>query len=235
LVKGDEFDLASLGEPPGIFSESARCHDETTNSPFRRHHTVEFPHDRNADLSRLPLLALDHIPVVALSDDQVDATIRAAATSFINRETARPEKLADQQLKLLPRHGFESAIASSGAGNLAPTGRTFAQMEVRAAGESSGVLLMPESRSTINKTLREQSPPKKAEGEEEALVVGILRAVHLDKDWLDVTVEGISVHIAGLKDTVDDLIGPMVNRRVIVRATKSVKNRLRFIDIELDE
>ena len=60
-------------------------------------------------------------------------------------------------------------------------------------------------------------------------------AAHLDKDWLDVTVEGISVHIAGLKDTVDDLIGPMVNRRVIVRATKSVKNRLRFIDIELDE
>lgn len=119
--------------------------------------------------------------------------------------------------------------------NLAPTGRTFAQMEVKAAGELSGVVLMPENRSTINKTLRDQSPPKKAEGEEEALVVGILRAVHLDKDWLDVTVDGMSVHIAGLKDTIDDLIGPMVNRRVIVRATKSIKNKFRFIDIELDE
>ena len=118
LVAGDEFDLAPLGKPPGFLSESARCRDETTRGPLRRHHAVEFPHDRNANLSRLPLFALDHVPIVALSDDQVDATIRTAATSFFNRETAPLEKLANQQLKLLPRHGFESAIASRGAGRI---------------------------------------------------------------------------------------------------------------------
>lgn len=58
LVGGDELDLASRGKPPGILSENARCHHETTNGPLRRHHTVEFAHSRNADLPRFPLLAL---------------------------------------------------------------------------------------------------------------------------------------------------------------------------------
>lgn len=119
--------------------------------------------------------------------------------------------------------------------NLAPTGRTFAQMEVKAAGESSGVVLMPESRSTINRTLREQSKPPEVEGEQETSITGTLRAVDLNKDWLDVAVEGKTVHIGGLKDTVDDVIGPMVNRQVIVRAARTTKDKLRFIDIELDE
>jgi len=34
LVGGDELDLASLGKPPGILSENARCHHETTNGPL---------------------------------------------------------------------------------------------------------------------------------------------------------------------------------------------------------
>lgn len=119
--------------------------------------------------------------------------------------------------------------------NLAPTGRTFAQMEIKAAGEPSGVLLVPESRSTINKALREQVQSLEAVGDQETSITGTLRAVHLDKDWLDVVVEGESIHVVGLKDTIDDVIGPMVNRQVIVRAAKSGKKKLRFIDIELDD
>lgn len=118
--------------------------------------------------------------------------------------------------------------------NLAPTGRTFAQMEVKPAGELSGVLLMPENRSTINKALREQAKPPEIEGEQETSISGILRAVHLDKDWLDIVAEGKTVHIGGLKDAVDDVIGPMVNRPVIVRVA-TIKEKLQFIDIELDE
>ena len=119
--------------------------------------------------------------------------------------------------------------------NLAPTGRTFAQMEVKPPGELSGVLLMPENRSTINKTLREQSNPPDVEGEQEISIAGQLRGVQLDKDWLEIVVEGRTVHIVGLKDTVDDVVGPMVNRQVIVRAAKVSKDKLQFIDIELDE
>ena len=120
--------------------------------------------------------------------------------------------------------------------NLAPTGRTFERMEIRTAGDSKGILLLPENRSSINRILREQpKPAENVDGQEEITINGTLRAVHLDKDWLDVSVDGESIHIEGLKDTIDDVIGPMVNRHVIVRAIKSVKMKLRFIDIELDE
>ena len=70
---------------------------------------------------------------------------------------------------------------------------------------------------------------------EEVTKAGTLRALDLDRDWLEVIDEqGDSVHIAGLQDTVDDVIGPMVNRRVVVRAVRSGR-QLRFRDIELDE
>jgi hypothetical protein len=62
---------------------------------------------------------------------------------------------------------------------------------------------------------------------------GILRAVHLDKDWLDVVVDGVSVHVVGLQDAVDDVIGPMVNRAVIVRTVRVSRKKLKFVDIEL--
>ena len=120
--------------------------------------------------------------------------------------------------------------------NLAPTGRSFDRLEIKAEGEPRGIVLVPESRSVINKTIRQQSTEaEKQDGEEEMLLKGVLRAVHLDKDWLDVTAEDHSVHVEGLKDTIDDVIGPMVNRRVMVRAVKSGKDKLRFVDIELDE
>ena len=60
-----------------------------------------------------------------------------------------------------------------------------------------------------------------------------MRAVHLDQDWLEIVVDGKSVRIDGLEDAVDDLVGPMVNRSVVVRAVRNPSKKLRFIDIEL--
>lgn len=39
--------------------------------------------------------------------------------------------------------------------------------------------------------------------------------------------------VKGLSQTVDDVIGPMVNKRVLVRALKPQAGALRFLDIEL--
>jgi hypothetical protein len=41
------------------------------------------------------------------------------------------------------------------------------------------------------------------------------------------------MHIEGLQDTVDDVIGPMVNRSVVVRVIRVSDRKLRFVDIEL--
>lgn len=117
--------------------------------------------------------------------------------------------------------------------NLAPTGKSFDRIELRASGEFRPVALGVESRTSINRQLRPKQTTVAAEDEVLEELRGTLRALHLDKDWLDILVDGNSVHIEGLQDAVDDVIGPMVNRSVIVRAVRAPKKKLKFIDIEL--
>lgn len=82
----------------------------------------------------------------------------------------------------------------------------------------------------------EQPKPDEASGEVPAELVGVLRALDLDKDWLKVeTEDGSQFEVGKLSQAVDDVIGPMVNKRVVVRAIKSKKGNLRFADIELAE
>jgi hypothetical protein len=116
--------------------------------------------------------------------------------------------------------------------NLAPTGKTFQSMEIQAPGDNP-VILMPSERKIISETIRRQRVKEKESTElHEQTLAGILRAVHLDKDWLEVTVENENIHVEGVGDTVDDVIGPMVNRPVIVQTVKDSKSRYFFRDIE---
>lgn len=57
----------------------------------------------------------------------------------------------------------------------------------------------------------------------------------LDKGRIEISIDGKSYHINGLEDALDDVIGPMVNRRVIVRALLGASQRHSFEDVELDE
>jgi hypothetical protein len=119
--------------------------------------------------------------------------------------------------------------------NLSPTGKTFDRIELRGSGEVRPVALGVESRSNINQQLRKKSALLlRTEAIPEELK-GTLRAVHLDKDWIEVIVDGVPMHIDGLQDAVDDVIGPMVNRAVIVRVIRVSQNKLKFLDIELSD
>jgi sulfur carrier protein ThiS len=120
------------------------------------------------------------------------------------------------------------------ARNLAPTGRTFSQLEVKAAGEAKGILFVPETRAEINRILRGPTGPIRVPTPAETTIAGVLRALHLDQGWLVVASNGKLIRVTGLKDAVDDVIGPMVNRSVVVRVVQSGKAN-RFVDIEMDE
>ena len=74
--------------------------------------------------------------------------------------------------------------------------------------------------------------PKDAQSTEVTLR-GILRAVHLEKDWLEVYVNGAPIKISGVGETVDDVIGPMVNHSVLVHVFRDGKGAFDFRDIEL--
>ena len=66
-------------------------------------------------------------------------------------------------------------------------------------------------------------------------VEGVLRALHLDNNWLEITEsDGKHVRFKTREDEVDDIIGPMVNRRVVAFGTKQ-KGDPFLLDIELQE
>jgi hypothetical protein len=64
---------------------------------------------------------------------------------------------------------------------------------------------------------------------------GILRAVHLDKDWLEITSDGQHIKITEVGETVDDVVGPMVNRAVVVQAIKKADGRRTLVDIQAED
>jgi len=121
--------------------------------------------------------------------------------------------------------------------DLAPTGKTFRKLEVRRASAPHGapIVIFPDSRKEITQTLKRERRAASLE-EEEAEVRGVLRALHLDDDWLQIDVDPQNrIRIEGAKEVVDDVIGPMVNRLVVVEATRTKMGRYMFRDIQLAE
>jgi len=121
--------------------------------------------------------------------------------------------------------------------NLSPSGKVFSQMEIQGAGDRRPITLSPESRKLISETLR--GPNKEqTDGQikEEIILNGVLRALDLDKDWLEIVIDDQQHRrVTGVGEAVDDVIGPMVNHDVIVRARLGKGGAIKFIDIELDE
>lgn len=139
-------------------------------------------------------------------------------------ETALPEIVSDKEY----RTTFLKLTR-----NLAPSGKSFKEMEVRSAVEASPITLVPGVRDAIRQVLKKDAPPKDESGEShEETLQGVLRAVHLEKDWLEVTVDDQLIHVQKVGESMDDVIGPMVNRPVTVKAIKDKKGRFFFRDIE---
>ena len=80
--------------------------------------------------------------------------------------------------------------------------------------------------------IRKEFTEPRVSGETEGALTGVLRAVHLDQDWLEVTVANQHIRVFGVGETVDDVIGPLVNRAVIVQIVTQANGRIVFRDIE---
>lgn len=129
------------------------------------------------------------------------------------------------------------------ARNLAPSGKTFGQLEIKSTSARNGrpVVLLPGSREAISYVLRKQTSPTDAIAEREGEPMrGILRALHLDRDWLEITTYGANgpktIRIHGAGDEVDDVLGPMVNREVLVHVFMKKRGKKYFLrDIQAAE
>ncbi len=178
---------------------------------------------------------------------QFTVAIRRPAQIDFFEDGFRPEEIADRFLRIVRAagDGNEAALAEvvpepqyrsaflKLSRNLAPTGKTYSRLEMRIAGDSP-VTLSPESRVSIAQMLRGDAGTMAVPSQPEQSLEGVLRAVHLDKDWLVIMVDGEPKRVWSVQQTVDDLIGPMINRVVRVRTFRRGR-KLHFVDIELDE
>jgi hypothetical protein len=154
------------------------------------------------------------------------------ASAFLSILKATINDPEDGLKALVPDEEYQSTFIKL-TRNLAPTGKSFNEMEIKSLGEQKSVSLIPTSRESLNESIKKRKPPLKInEGEEDIVLNGVLRAVHLNKDWLEITVNGQDITVKSVGDAVDDIIGPMVNRPVIIKARKNKKGQYKFQDIE---
>ena len=125
--------------------------------------------------------------------------------------------------------------------NLAPTGKSFSEIEFSSAVDSSTpVVLSKAPRQQISTILTPASallsltPTTPAVATNEIIeITGVLRALDLDRDTIELACgdERQVIHDTG--EIVDDVIGPMVNHNVVVRARRRTGGtKLVFVDIE---
>lgn len=162
---------------------------------------------------------------------------RVAETFFqVLRASANdPDK---ELTNLVPDAQYRAAFLNL-TRNLSPSGKTFDRLEVRdaSAPDEPLVTLGSETRTGLNSAIRKLKPSLAQAEDEPTTIAGTLRALHLDQDWLEISragdpIEHIRVEDAG--DALDDVVGPMVNRQVVVSAIKRGTKYL-YRDIELSE
>lgn len=122
--------------------------------------------------------------------------------------------------------------------SLAPTGKGFNQLDIRSTAENSTITLDPTTRAVVTAAIRKHRSSSCAEPEPESKteqIRGILRALHLDRDWIEILEGTERIKIDQVGEAVDDVIGPMVNRLVIVQIVRDPDGSCHFRDIEADE
>lgn len=170
------------------------------------------------------------------SDRPTVERVTAVFFSILRASAGNPEvELQD----VVPDQAYREAFLNHSR-NLAPTGKTFEWLEVRDASRPSmlPVAFAPETRKQINTALRKVRPQRPLTAPDEPTQIqGTLRAVHLNEDWLEVVTASDptrSVRIEQIGDVLDDVVGPMLNKRVLVTAVRQGTKTI-YRDIELDE
>ncbi|HXM98314.1 MAG TPA: hypothetical protein VN982_07565 [Candidatus Dormibacteraeota bacterium] len=166
--------------------------------------------------------------------------IGAVTTTFFKVLRASASNPDEELNVVVPDREYRSAFANL-ARNLSPSGETFNRLEVRDASSPAEpiVTFAAETRTELNAVIRKLRPSlSEANSDQQVTLRGVLRGVHLDKDWLDVATDeaGFDPHITVLEisEVLDDVIGPMVNKRVVVTAVRRA-NKYFYRDIELQE
>lgn len=118
--------------------------------------------------------------------------------------------------------------------NISPDGTRMKELQFQREGAAVGdsVSITKEIRFQIREHLNKRSPNETPAQE----VVGTLRALDLDKKSIEVSLPGAEdrKRYYASELILDDVVGPMVNQRVLVTGIRRHKQRQMFRDIELE-
>lgn len=189
---------------------------------------------------------------VALQSDGQRTLFGPGSESLDRLSSAEPDRVVGRLFGILqacvesPGDGLLDLVEDTGyrgtflklTRDLAPTGRgRFSQMDILSSGGGPPLVLVPAVRGAINRVIREgyvQIADPLAPNLPEEEIPGVLRAVHLELDWIEVMSDRGMVRVERMGQEVDDRIGPMVNNRVLVRVVP-VGDAYHFRDVELEE
>lgn len=167
-----------------------------------------------------------------------EPSINEITSRFLDIIKATTADSEDELKELVPKDDYREAFLKL-TRNLTPTGKLYSKVEIKSSGETEKrpIVLEPYARMVINNALKK---PRIEElgGPEEKQLRGTLRGLQLDKDWIEVNLsegECRTVKIVGTGDVIDDVVGPMVNHRVLVNVVTGPKGKLIFRDIQPDD
>lgn len=177
---------------------------------------------------------------------QFTVAVKTPSQKDFFREEIRPNEIAEEFLRVLSASISEDASALDEivtdsqykntflklSRSLVPSGKNHDRIDLRSG--HSEVSVTAENRAAISKKISASrvAVAKPADSSlQEEQISGTLRAVNLDEDWLIVHQGGEQIRIDNLGDTADDVIGPMVNKNVVVRVLSNSFRKV-FIDIE---
>lgn len=121
--------------------------------------------------------------------------------------------------KIIPQDDYRKALLQL-TRNVAPGGKRIREIGIyrRTHDKLQSISLTDE----LPPRIREIIPREKVTSEQQWTDRGILRALHLDNDWLVIVRDdGTHVRASTVPELLDDVVGPMVNRRVVVSGTRS--------------
>ena len=167
--------------------------------------------------------------------------------NFLKPELRSPREVADCFLRILrvgiddPEESFAEVVPPPDyrstflklTRNLAPDGKICDRLEIRSPAESRPLSLDTDVRRNLGRVIRKARQENDTPTARSERLRGVLRAVHLDKDWLELTAGSEHLRVDAVGEEVDDVIGPLVNRPVIVYAS-IVAGKRKFVDIEAD-
>jgi hypothetical protein len=119
--------------------------------------------------------------------------------------------------------------------NISPDGKRLKELQFYRDGgwDTAGVSIFDSAKAAIRDSLKKIEP----DAPKEETLEGTLRALDLDKKWIEVLPPGSEEHIRchAADIILDDVVGPMVNQNVIVTGVRIAGRRRMFRDIELAE